>query len=156
VGCWSVAGFTPMGNSQWSVNLQNGCAIAPMGVQTVGSLCFTAVSAQSAFVPFTISDLAVTNLDASLPPARAFGSRPVVIANEPLLEALVGPGGERLLTLYGKANTIYETSYTADLTTASAWTAGWTNTLPASMFYSQVLQGTLSNSPAVFLRANEQ
>ena len=108
VGCWSVAGFTPLGNSQWSVSLENGCTFAPMGVQTIGSLCFTAISSHSAFIPFTISDLSVTNLDASLPPAIAFGSRSVVIANESLLEAVLGANDERWLTLYGKANTSYE------------------------------------------------
>ena len=109
-GCWSVGSFTSLGNSQWAVSLENGCTVAPMGVQTIGSLCFTAISAHSAFVPFTISNLAVTNLDTSLPAAIAFGSRSVVIANESLLEAVLGPNDERWLTLYGKANTGYETS----------------------------------------------
>jgi len=115
-GCWSVASFTPLGNSQWSVSLQNGCTVAPMGVQTIGSFCFKAVSEHSAFVPFTISNLVATNLDASLPPVHSFGSRAITVATEPLLEATLNTNQQRMLTIYGIPGKTYVTRHSSSVT----------------------------------------
>src|SRR6185436_1854418 len=106
-GCWSST-VTPQPDSKWSVTLQGSCTTVPMGVETIGSFCFTAVSAHSTFVPLTISDLVVTNLDSSIPATDAFGSRAVNIANEPLLEAWLDTGRLRMATLYGIAGNTYE------------------------------------------------
>jgi hypothetical protein len=153
--CWSGT-ITPQPNCQWSITLQNSCTNTPMGVQTIGSLCFTAVSTQSAFVPLSLNNPLVTNLDGSMPPAYSFGNRAVVIANQPLLEASRGANQQRLVTTYGKANTAYEIRETTNITTVPPWTLGWTNTVPASLFYTSPVRGPLSNAPVLFLRANER
>jgi hypothetical protein len=127
-----------------------------MGVQSIGSLCFTAVSTESAFVPLSLSDLVVTNQDNSLPPTHSYGSRAVIIANRPLLETLLATNKQRSYTLYGKANTNYVVRSSINVNSPSPWTPGWTNMVPASLFYNQVLQGTYSNAPLLFLRANEK
>src|SRR5262249_12469390 len=114
-----------------------------------------AVSSESAFVPFRISGLAVTNADASLPPTHAFGGRVVIIADKPLLESSTGPGDVRLLTIYGRANTIYETQYSTNAGGGFTWAPAWTNTLPVNLFYSQVLTGSYSQAPLLLLRARE-
>jgi hypothetical protein len=149
-GCWS-GGLAPLGSSQWAVSLTNSCSTAAMGVQTVGALCFTAVSAQSAFVPLMVSDL-----NAGVSPTHAFGSRAVIIANEPLLEASLGMNSQRLATVYGIAGRTYELHHTTSVDGSSDWTPGWTNTMPSDLFYTLPLAGSLSNTPKVFLRAKEQ
>jgi hypothetical protein len=155
-GCWTNATITPQTDSEWLVTLQNSCTTSPMGVKTVGSLCFTASSRQSAFVPVTINDLVVNNLDASIPVADAFGSRAVVIANEPLLEALVGTNNQRIVTVFGKPATEYEIQHVIALGGVPTWSPGWTNTVPTNMFYSFPLDGASSNAPVLFLRATEK
>src|SRR5438046_1587226 len=94
---WWTGFITPQPGAQWLVTLQNSCTNAPMGVKTVGSICFTAVGVQSAFVPLTVSNLGVSNLDGSLPTALGVGNRTVIIANQPLLEARLGANLERVL-----------------------------------------------------------
>ena len=150
--CWTNATITPQPNSEWLVTLHNGCTTAPMGVKTIGSLCFTAISPQSAFVPFTINNLVVTNLDASTPVADAFGNRAVVIANE----ATVTTNSQRMLTVFGKPDTRYEIQQVADLGGVPAWSPGWTNTVPSGMSYTFPLDGTSANAPILFLRAIEK
>jgi hypothetical protein len=149
-GCWS-GGLTSLADSQWLVSLTNSCSAAAMGVETVGTLCFTAVSAQSAFVPLAISDL-----NAGVSPTHTFGSRAVVIANEPLLEAWLDQSGQRMVTLYGKANTTYGLLQSTDLTAPRPWAFGWSGTVPASLFLDMPVQGSLSNAPILFLDATEQ
>jgi len=155
-GCWTNAIITPQPNSEWFVTLQNACTTAPMGVRTIGSLCFTAVSAHSAFVPLTINNLVVTNQDASLPSTHALGSRAVIIANEPLLEAWLDTIRQRMATLYGIAGKTYEVRHASIVDSPTPWTPGWTNTVPASLFSSFPLNGAFSNAPSLYLRANEQ
>jgi hypothetical protein len=154
-GCWSGT-ITPLANSEWFITLQSSCGSASMGVQSIGSLCFTAASTQSAFVPLSLNNLAVINRDGSTPTTHTFDSRAVVIANEPLLEASLGPNRQRWLTTFGKANQAYEIRYATNLTAGSPWTLGWTNTVPTTLFQTAPLQGTLSNAPILFLRANER
>src|SRR5205085_6587862 len=90
IGCWSLSSIIQQANSQWLITLQNNCPTVPMGVQSVGSLCFKAVSRQSVFVPLVLDNLLVTNPDTSHPSAKGFGGRAVMIANEPLLETVLG------------------------------------------------------------------
>jgi len=127
-----------------------------MGVQTNGSICFTAASAESGFVPLLISDLIVTNQNGSLPPAIPFSSRTVIVADKPLLEPWMSPSGHRMLTIYGKPNTTYEVRYSTNLNAHLPWTLGWTNTVPASLYYTGPVKGAASNAPALFLNANEK
>jgi hypothetical protein len=156
-GRFTNATVTPGPDSHWAVTLQTSATDALAGDEIVGSLCFTAVSTQSAFVPLVISNLTVNNADGSLSSPTAFGARAVVIADQPLLEAGLTNNAQRRLTLYGKANTDYEIAYSTNLLSAAfPWIPGWTNTVPASLYYSFPILGTLSNSPALLLRAKER
>ena len=112
-------------------------------------------AAHSAIVPLTIENLEATNQNSSPPPTHAFGSRTVIIANEPLVEARRGTNGQQTVTLYGKPNTSYEIQYTTDLNPGGLWFAGWTNTVPAAMSYTFRLDGAASTAPMLFLRAKE-
>jgi hypothetical protein len=161
-GCWTGT-MTSEANSRWLITLENSCPAAPMGVKTIGSICFAAVSAHSAFVPLVVNDL-----EASVSPAHPFDGRAVVIANEPLLEAWMGTNQERMATLYGKADRMYEIRYTNNLVCAqfsspsncvvdsSLWPVALTNTVPASLFSDFPLTGALSNAPSLYLHARER
>ena len=155
-GRFTNATVIPGPESQWSVTLQTSATDALAGDEVVGSLCFTTVSTQSAFVPLTISNLMVSNVDGSHSSPTAFGTRAVIIADQPLLEAGLTNSSQRLLTLYGKANSDYEIDYSTNLSAALPWIPGWTNTVPASLLYSFPIQGNLSNTPLLLLRAKER
>ena len=143
-------------NSQWFVNMQTSPSGGVTGDQIIGDVCFTAVSTHSAFVPVTLNNLVITNQGGSVPGGTAFGGRVVVIADQPLLEAGLSTNKHRLLTIYGNANTDYEIDYSAKLSGSPSWIPGWTNTVPASLWYSQYLQGSFSNAPVLFLRAKQR
>jgi hypothetical protein len=145
--------FVPGTNAQWLVTLQTAPTNGVLGDQIIGSLCFRASSALSGFAPVTLNNLMVTNQGGLVPGASTSGGRVVVIADQPLLEAGLGANRQRLLTVYGKANTNYEIDYATNLAGASHWLRGWTNNVPASLSYSSAIQGPLSNAPVLFLRA---
>lgn len=147
--------LTPMSASQWFVSLQASPALPLAGEEVIGSLCFTATNTESAFVPITVNNFAATNVDGLIPSTDAFGGRVVVIAVKPLLEAWLGSAKQRMVTTYGLPNTGYEIRHASALGLTPPWPVGLTNLVPASMFYSQPLTGTLSNAPVLFLRANE-
>ncbi len=152
-GCWTGS-LTPQPASQWSVNLQNVCTNVPMGIKRVNSICFTALGSESAFVPITVGNLSVSNLDTFLPGTIGVGNRAVIIADKPLLEASVGAG--RVLTTYGKANASYQIDYATNLFPTPNWAPGWTNLVPPSLSYTSPVQGSVSNEPLLFLRAMER
>ena len=155
--CWGEATITPGGNSKWVITLSNSCPETPMGLATVGSLCFTAVSTQSAFVPLLIDDVAITYQDPSVNlPVHVWGGRAVVIANEPLLEAWQTANGERMVTLFGKPFTTYDIRESTDLATPRPWAVGWTETVPFDLFLNRPAQGELSGEPILFLDATER
>lgn len=143
-------------DAQWLIRLQTSSSNPLVGEEFVGSLYFTVISTNSAFVPITVADLVVTNNDGLLPSAAAFGNRVVVIADRPLLEATLGPNAQRVLTLYGKANTAFRISDTSDPALPLPWTPTLTNLVPTALFYSQSLTVGLSNAPVLFLHATEQ
>ena len=150
-----MAELTQQTGAEWLVKLQNSCP-TPAGVRTIGSICFTAVSAQSAFVPLNISNLSATNQSGSTPVVRSFSNRTIIIANEALLEAFRSANGQQTISLYGKPNTTYELQRTADLNPPVAWTPEWTNSVPAGMFRSLILDGPQTTAPILYLRAKEQ
>ena len=153
--CWG-GGLNPLSDSTWLINLHNNCSVVPMGVVPVGSICFNANSSHSGFVPLSVSGLTVTNFDGSSPVSYGFGGRTVVIANEPLLEATIGPNRQRLATTFGKAGVTYEIRQTTNVADVYPQLFGWSNTVPASLFYTAPVQGPLSDAPVLFLRANEK
>ncbi|MCW5553223.1 MAG: hypothetical protein KIS67_13820 [Verrucomicrobiae bacterium] len=150
-GCWSGT-ITPQSATEWLVNLQSSCTAGSAGVEAIGSICFTAVSPHSAFVPLTVSSLVISNLA----PAQAFGTRAVNIADEPLLEAWLNSSKNRMLTIYGKASTAYVIHQSTNLSAIRPWLPGWTNTVPASLVTNIPVSGPLSNAPVLFLDALEQ
>jgi hypothetical protein len=153
---FSNATITPGTNSQWLVSMQTSATSGVVGDQIIGSLCFSAVSTQSVFVPVLLNNLVVTNQGGLVPGTSPFGGRFVVIANQPLLAAWRGTNDQRMVTLYGKASTTYEIQEAAAVGTAASWISGWTDTVPASLFINSAVQGPLSNAPTLFLRAKEK
>ena len=162
-----IGTISQQSNTEWVVNLQNSCTDTPMGVQTIGSICYTAISPQSAVVPLAVNNLSVTNQNASVPASHAFGSRTVNIANEPLFELWFDESGERMVTLFGKENTGYHINETTDITVpVSSWAPAWTNTVPTDLFISVSAQDVLSTNTVppvpwpcyqpLFLNAEEQ
>ncbi len=155
-GCWSGT-VTPQSDSEWNVTLQSSCPEAPMGMTSVGSICFTGVSTESAFVPLTAKNLTVTNLDNSRPPiVRGVGGRAVLIAVQPLLDAWLDADGQRKANLYGIGGRTYEVRSAFELPPASPWIPGWTYTMPPSLVQDIPLTGIYSSAPGLYLRANEQ
>jgi hypothetical protein len=53
-GCWSGT-ITPQSATEWLVNLQSSCTAGSAGAETIGTICFAAVSPHSAFVPLTVT-----------------------------------------------------------------------------------------------------
>src|SRR5262249_4327138 len=110
---------------------------------------------QSVFAPLSISQLTVTNVGGFAPETKVQGGRAVIIADQSLLEAQLATNTLRILTLFGKAEKDYEILYSTNLNAATAWLPAWTNTLPASMFLTWPIQGSLSNAPVLLFRARE-
>lgn len=155
-GCWSGT-VLPVSDSGWTVSLENHCACATFGIETVASLCFTATSPRSAFVPLTVSTATVNRQDGSAPTAiNMVGTRVVAIGREPLLEPSIDPGQRRMVTLYGIAGKTYQMEYTPTVSSPLIWTPAWTNTISTSLFDRFPLTGMFSNSPSLYLRAVEQ
>jgi hypothetical protein len=150
-GCWSST-IIPQSATQWLVNMLSSCTAGSAGVETIGTICFSAVSPHSAFVPLTVNSLVISNLA----PAHAFGTRVVNIANEPLLEGWLDSSKKRMVTTYGKANTGYVIHQSTNATAVRPWPLGWTNTVPASLFTNSPVRGSLSNAPVLFLNARQQ
>jgi hypothetical protein len=93
-GCWSGT-VSQQSPSQWLVSLTSTCTNVPVvGFHTIGTICFTAISQRSAFVPLTITSPVVTNWAT----AHSYGTRAVNIANEPLMESWLDVNGKRMAT----------------------------------------------------------
>ncbi len=142
--------------SEWVIDLTTTPENPVNGDEIIGSLCFRASAPKSAFAPLAVQNLVVTNLSGSSPRTVPFGGRAVVIANEALFEAFLGTNGERTISLYGKPNTSYELQRAHDLNPPIAWTPEWTNSVPAGMFRSVILDGPQTNAPILYLRARER
>jgi hypothetical protein len=154
-GRFVTSTFSEDSSCQWSVATQTAPDNPLLGDELIGSLCFTPVSTESAFVPITIANLSVTNADGNVPGASASGNRIAVIADKPLLEALLGSHHERLLALYGKTNQNYEIREATNPVTASPWPLAWVTNVPTSLSTTSTIRGTFSNAPSLFIRANE-
>jgi len=151
-GCWSGT-IVQQSSTQWLVTLQSTCTeVSTIGPEVIASICFTAISPHSTFVPLTIAALVVTNWAT----AHSYGTRAVNIANEPLMESWVDADGQRMATTYGKANTSYEICYSTNVNTPNPWPVGWSNTVPASLVIQTPVGGAMSNAPVLFLKAREQ
>ncbi len=150
------ATITPGTNSQWFVTMQASSTNEVTGVITIGAICFTTETTQSAFVPIGISNLVVSNTDGFIPGPILAGGTAVVIANQSLLQAGWATNGQRMYTLYGKPNTPYEIEYATNVGASALWFPLSTNTLPSNSIYTSLLQGSLSNARSLFIRALEK
>jgi hypothetical protein len=124
------------------------------GNQQIALLNFTTVSNQSsAFVPFAPQSLAGFNTDGTANAKFAVEpGRLVIVANEPLLETLVEPGGSRTLAVYGKPGASYQIQSSESL----AGPSGWSNRMLVRMTNLVTMIPDLdTNQAIVFHRAYE-
>ena len=93
------------------------------GNQQIAQLDLTPSPNQtSAFLPLAPVSLKAVNAEGSnVGNLAAQAGRLVIIANEPLLEASLAPGGVRTLALYGKPWASYELQCTTNLANPAAW-----------------------------------
>jgi hypothetical protein len=144
----------PGPGSQWFVTMQTDPANGVGGVANIGLLSFNAVATRSAFVPVSINNLVITN-QSGVPGATGNGGRVVIVADQSLLEASMD-GDQRILTIYGKADTTYEIDYSSNLAAPPPWLPGWTNVVPLSLSNSAPVPDPFSNAPILLLRAVER
>jgi len=98
--------------------------------QLLGHVQFTAVSPQSAFVPITLSSVTARQTNGLPVPRTIPGSgRVVVVAQEPLLEALLLTNSQRRLVLYGPPGSGYTIQKTTDISRPNQWQTVWAGTL---------------------------
>ena len=123
------------------------------GTQQLARLNFTTVPVQSsAFVPLHLNSVAAQRATPGLAPTALLNEgRLVIVSGQPLLEAALGTGGARTLTLYGKPGTNYVIETTGTPASPASWTPLLSRT-PAS------LQETIpigNAAPTIFYRARE-
>jgi hypothetical protein len=96
----------------------------------LAQLNFTAISTQSAFVPLLISNVTAIRANGLSVP-RTFGNpgRVVVIANEPLLEALSVTNLQPVILLYGEPGTNYLVESKREFGNTNQWQMAWQGAL---------------------------
>ncbi len=140
------------GLSKLSFSVTNGQILQP--AQLLGQLNFTAISTQSAFVPLVISNV-VSIQSNGLPLVRTLAGigRAVVVANEPLLEALPPTNPQPVLIIYGNPGSNYVVEYTLDSADKSNnWQTVWQGSIPTNLF--QVLQPAVPTNRILFFRSS--
>jgi hypothetical protein len=134
-----ASSVTPQGGTAWRVRLQARAGQSLTGNKQLALFAATALPDQiSAFVPLRLTSVVATHPDAT--PVRnvvAQAGRVVIVAAQPLLEALRNPQGQRLVTLYGIPGVPYGLEQTPALGPQPAWSefghfvaASLTTTLP--------------------------
>jgi hypothetical protein len=120
----------------------------------LADLNFAAMSNQpSAFVWLTPTNLiAAQGNGAALTNIFVNRGRVVVVANEPLMEALMHSGGIRSVILYGKPGASYQLQYSNDLSGTNNWRNGMR--VPLTNLF-QVIDDVNSNELSVFVRSYE-
>jgi hypothetical protein len=101
-----------------------------MSSQLVARLQFTAVSTQSAFVPLTLASVTARQTN-GVPVARTIpgSGRVVVVAEEPLLEALLLTNNQRQLVLYGPPGPGYIIQKSPNPGVPDQWQTAWEGSL---------------------------
>lgn len=100
------------------------------GGKILGQLNFTGTSTQSAFVPVIFSNLiAMRPTGIPVPRTLSGAGRVAVIANEPLLEALLSTNQQRSLVLYGKPGAGYVIQTTTQPNNPLLWQTVWQGSL---------------------------
>lgn len=150
--------ITPLGAEEWQVTLGTTESTPLNGFEHIGSLNFKGIVPKSAFVGLEGHSLIGTKVDGTQMACVKFSpGRAVLIAEEPLLEGWLDPAGQRMVTLFGKANTDYTIHESSEISAPRAsWSPAWTNTVPSSLFIDAPVQGSLSNAPIGFLNAKQQ
>ena len=144
--------LTPQGGglSQLNFGTRSGKILQPGEV--LAQFNFKAISAHSAFVPLVISNL--TSLQTNgIPLNRTIGDagRVVVVANEPLVEALTSTNQQPLLVLYGQVGWTNLVQVSTDpLGGSNTWQTAWQGTL-TNLF--QTIQPVAPTNADLFFRA---
>lgn len=107
----------------WHVTLTVQPGVSIQGTQQVAQISFLAVSNQvSAFVPLELQAIDARRSDTTaISTVFADSGRVVVVAEQPLLEALFATEGGRELVVYGKPGAYYELLVTTSLATPVVW-----------------------------------
>ncbi len=91
----------------------------------LGTIGFTALPGNSAFVPVSATNVIGIKSDGSgVGNIASLSGRITVIGSQPLLEALLNTGQPRALTIYGNPGANYQMVFSTDLTTANWQSAG--------------------------------
>jgi hypothetical protein len=104
-----------LGAGWWRVHLAWAAGSSLVGSQTVGQLSLLTVSNHSAFVPVLVSNVvAVQTNGLPMPHTLATPGRVVMVASQPLLEALVQTNGQRSLRFYGPPGALFSLQQASD------------------------------------------
>ncbi len=123
------------------------------GPTEAGTICFSALTGSSAFIPLVVTNVAGTKADGS-PAGNASGEpgRVVVVGPEPLLEAWLATNQQPMLTIYGNPGTTYEVDYSTNLSNAN-----WQSASQVVMTNSfQFINGGGATNQVQFFRAKTQ
>jgi len=124
------------------------------GNQPLAQLNLAIVTNQSsAFLPLVPQSLQGVNPDGSAVSNFAVQSgRLVIVASQPLLEALYGPNQTRNLALYGNPGAAYQVQSSTNLALASAWQDAFLTPMTNLM---QVFADLDPTQPRIFYRAHD-
>ena len=107
----------------FSVSMQPGQVL--QGSTAIGSVCFDALAAPSAFVAVPVTNVIGMEADGTLVGGSSAGqARVVVIGAEPLLEAWLATNSQRMVTLYGNPGASYAMGYKTSLSETN-WQLDW-------------------------------
>ena len=140
------------GSNLVSITLGTAAGQTLQGAQTLAQLNFTLASnLPSAFLPVPVKSLQVTNSDGSATTnVQAQAGQLVIVGQQPLLQTMLGAGGQRSLALYGLPFSSYQLQYATNLANPIQWynlmRAPMTNLL-------QVFTGLATHPAAIFYRA---
>jgi hypothetical protein len=115
--------LTQVASNRFLATLTTTAGLALQGNQEIAQLNFTAASNQSsAFVPLwpqTVQGISAGG--SSIANIAVQPGRIVIVGNEPLLEASLGPKSRRDLTLFGKPWSSYEIQCSTNIANPAAW-----------------------------------
>ena len=148
----SSASLQTLGANLVSISLGTAAGQTLQGAQTLAQLNFTLASnLPSAFLPVPVKSIQVTNSDGSATTnVQAQAGQVVIVGQQPLLQTMLGAGGQRSLALYGLPFSSYQLQYATNLANPIQWynlmRAPMTNLL-------QVFTGLATHPAAIFYRA---
>ena len=149
IGAAAVQDLNP---TQTLFNFGSPLGQAIQGPTLIGSIYFSALPGQSAFLPLEVTGIIGSNLDGSADgDTFGQGGRVVVIGPEPLLAVPFGSNSTSLLILYGNPGTNYQVLFSTNLLSTN-WQVQWSVTMTNLIQYLPVNQTV----PQIFYRAVQQ